>query len=451
MRTIKSLIIITLFTFYSGINSYSQNNVIDEVIAVVGDDAILKSDIEYQYQNAIMQGMSARGNLKCKLFEKALIDKLMLEQAKLDSIEVSENTVIAEADRRLNANINQSGGKEKLEKFFKKSIIQIKKQYVKLIREQQLITGFQRKLVGDIEITPSQVRAYYKKIDKDSLPKVPVQYQVEKIAIYPKIDQKDIDNVKARLRDFRKQVNEGRDFATLAVLYSQDPGSASAGGEMPWSPRGKFVPEFGNVAFDMQDKNKISKIVKTEYGYHIIQLLGRRGDLVHLRHILLKPEIKPEAHKKAIARLDTIAKYIKKDSISFENAALHYSMDKDTRTNGGLMINMRTQSSNFELSDFINPSLAKMLASLKEGEISKPFLMKDKNGMDVYVIIKNKKKIPPHRANIKDDYRLIQDIMTNQKQQEAINDWIIKKQKETYITIQEDWKKCDFKYKNWIK
>ncbi len=428
-----------------------QKNVIDEVIAVVGDNAILKSDIEYQYQQAVMQGVSAKGNLKCRLFEQQLIQKLMLNQAVLDSVEVSENSVINEVDRRMNEFINRAGGREKLEEWFNKSVLQIKKEQMKVVREQMMTESMQRSITENIEPTPSQVRAYYRKTNTDSLPMVPVQFEIQKIAVYPKIEQKEIDRVKAKLRDFQKQVAEGRDFATLAVLYSEDPGSANSGGDLGWSTRGTFVPEFANVAFNMQEKNKVSKIVRTEYGFHIIQLLDRKGERIHVRHILLKPKVSPDANKNAIARLDSISTLMSDEKMSFEEAALHFSMDKDTRNNGGLMVNMRTQSSNFELSSIRQPQLAKELQKLEEGGISKPFSIKDDSGHDVYVIIKQKRKIPPHRANLKDDYQLIQNIMTEKRRQDAVNDWIKEKQLETYITIHDGWKDCDFEFKNWIK
>ncbi len=452
MHKLSKLFIVTIScTLLFSPQLRSQKNVIDEVIAVVGDNVILKSDIEYQYQQAVMQGMSARGNLKCMLFEQQLIQKLLLDQAILDSVEISENNVINEVDRRMNEFINRAGGKEKLEEWFNKSVIQIKKEQMKMVRERMLTESMKSTITENIEPTPSQVRAYYRKTPQDSLPMVPVQYEIQKISVYPKIEQKEIDRIKAKLRDFQKQVAEGRDFATLAVLYSEDPGSANSGGDLGWTTRGTFVPEFANVAFNMQEKNKVSKIVQTEFGYHIIQLLDRKGERIHVRHILLKPKVSMEANKEAVARLDSITNIIDEEKMSFAEAALYFSMDKDTRNNGGLMVNMRTQSSNFELAAIPQPQLAKELQKLEEGGLSKPFKIKDEKGGDVYVIIKQKRKIPPHRANLKDDYQLVQNIMTQQRKQDAFDDWVKEKQLDTYITINEEWKDCDFEFKNWIK
>jgi peptidyl-prolyl cis-trans isomerase SurA len=450
-KTLIATLIVTLFT---GSFSIAQKNVIDQVIAVVGDNIILKSDIEYQYQQAVMQGVSAKGNLKCKLFEQQLIQKLMLNQAVLDSIEINENSVINEVDRKMNVFIDRAGGKEKLEEWFNKSVIQIKKEQMQVVRDQMLTQSMQRNITEGIEPTPSQVRAYYRKTPQDSLPMVPIQYEIQKIAVYPKIEQKEIDRVKTQLRDFQRQVAEGRDFATLAVLYSEDPGSATSGGDLGWATRGTFVPEFANVAFNIREKNKVSKIVETEFGYHIIQLLDRKGERIHLRHILMKPKVSVKANKDAVSRLDSISSLINDDKMPFEEAALYFSMDKDSRTNGGIMVNARTQSSNFQLAELSSmgmSQIAKELQKLKEGEISKPFAIKDENGKDVYIIIKQKRKIEPHRANMSDDYQLIQNIMTEKKRNDAINDWIKNKQKETYVTIREEWEKCDFEFKNWIK
>jgi len=455
MHKIFCTLIIALTAIFLNPNkTLAQKNVIDEVIAVVGDNAILKSDIEYQYQQAIMQGMSAKGDLKCQLFEQQLIQKLMLNQAVLDSVEVNENSVINEVDRKMNMFIDRAGGKEQLEEWFKKSIIQIKKEQMQVVRDQMMTQTMQQNITEDIEPTPSQVRAYYRKTVQDSLPMVPVQYEIQKIAVYPKIDQKEVDRVKTQLRDFQKQVAEGRDFATLAVLYSEDPGSASRGGDMGWATRSTYVPEFANVAFNMQEKNKVSKIVQTEFGYHIIQLLDKKGERIHVRHILIKPKISAENNKEAIARLDSIKSLIEKDSISFESAAFHWSMDKDTRTNGGLMVNQRTQSSQFELAELSSmrlPLIAKEVQKLDEGQISDPFSIMDEKGQEVYVIIKQKRKIAPHRANMSNDYQLIQNIMTEKKKADAINKWIEEKQLDTYITIRDEWEGCNFEYKNWIK
>ncbi len=451
MLKTKHILCTILALITLGVNTKAQKNVIDEVIAVVGDNAILKSDVEYQYQQAVMQGMSAKGDLKCQLFEQQLIHKLLLNQAILDSVEVTENTVVNEVDRRMNEFINRAGGKEKLEEWFNKSVLQIKKEQMKTVREQMMTETMQRNITENIEPTPSQVRAYYRKTPQDSLPMVPVQYQILKISAYPKIEQKEIDAVKKRLRDFQKQVADGRDFATLAVLYSEDPGSATSGGDLGWSTRATFVPEFANVAFNLQEKGKVSKIVETEFGYHIIQLVDRKGDRIHVRHILLNPKVTPDANKNAVARLDSIKKIVNDGTMTFEEAALRFSMDKDTRNNGGLMVNARTQSSNFELSAIQQPALAKQLQKLQEGEMSDPFKIKDDKGKDVYVIIKQKEIIEPHRANDRDDYQLIQNLMTQQRRDDAIDDWVRKKQQETYITINEEWRGCSFEFKNWIK
>ncbi len=431
---------------------FSQKKLIDEVVAVVGDNAILRSDIEYQYEQALVEGVSNHsGDMKCHIFEQILIQKLMLNQAKLDSISVSENEVVNQVDSRMNYFIQRIGDKEKLEEYFNKSMLQIKRDQMEMVRTQMLTQQMQREITKNIKVTPAQIRAYYRSLPEDSLPMVSTQYEIRQIAVYPKVEQEEIERVKSQLRDFQRQVNEGRDFATLAVLYSEDPGSAAHGGDMGWYTRGGFVPEFATAAFNLQEKNKVSKIVETEFGYHIIQLIDRKGERINVRHILLRPKISEKSRTEARNFLDSIATYINDKKMTFEEAALHFSMDKDSRSNGGLMVNPENGSTKFEIGQ-IPAEIAKNLQNLKEGEMSKPFYMMDeRKGKETYRMIVLKRKIDPHRANLAEDYKMMQDMLENKKRADAVKDWIIKKQKETYITIDKNWKNCDFEYKNWVK
>ncbi|MBN2166939.1 MAG: peptidylprolyl isomerase [Marinilabiliaceae bacterium] len=449
MNILKLLIFIITLNLIT-IHSISQSNVIDEVVAIVGDEPILKSDIEQQYQQALMEGVVYDGDIKCRILEDQLIQKLMLNQAILDSVEVSENEVINEVDRRMNYFINQIGSKEKLEEYYNKSLIQIKRDQMDMIRNMMLTQRMQQNITSDLKITPAEVRIFFKQTPVDSLPMVPVQYELQQVAIYPPIKQEEIDNVKNRLRNFQKQVNEGRDFATLAVLYSEDKGSATRGGDLGFATRSTFVPEFANVAFNLQEKNKVSKIVETEYGFHIIQLIDRKGDRINVRHILLKPKINNEDREKAKNFIDSISQIIQNNTITFDEAALKYSMDKDSRANGGLMVNPNNSSSKFELND-MEPEIIRAVQNLNENQISAPVLMKDTKGYDVYRIFKLKKKTDTHRANLTDDYQLLKNIMLAKKREKIINDWIIEKQTATYISIKNDWINCDFKYSGWVK
>lgn len=430
---------------------YAQSNIIDEVIAVVGDNPVLLSDVEFQHQQAMMQGANFQGDLKCHIFEQLLLQNLLLEQAKLDSIEVSENMVIMQVDRQINEFVNRAGSKEKLEEWLNKPLHRIKSEQRVIVRNQMLTQQMQNDITGGVKVTPAEIRAFYRNTSSDSLPMVASQYEIQQITIFPKIDTEEIESVKSRLRDFQRQVAEGRDFATLAVLYSEDQGSAARGGELGFMARAELVPEFAQVAFNMQEPGRVSKIVESEFGYHIIQLIERQGDRVNVRHILLRPKAKPEAIMAARERADSIAGLIRQDSISFEVAALKYSMDKDTRINGGLMINPYDNSTKFEV-QMIPPAINRQLETMEVGSISDPFMMKDERlGKDYFSVIKLKSKTDAHRANINDDYQLIQTILENKKREEIFHKWIVTKQKESYISISPNWINCQFEFSGWNK
>ena len=449
---INRLFLLLIITLTSTQITVAQNNVIDEVIAIVGDKSILRSDIEHQYQQALMEGMQYSGDAKCKIFEEQLIQKLMLNQAILDSVEVSENEVINEVDRRMNYFIQQIGDQKKLEEYFNKSMIQIKNDQMETVRNQMLTQRMQSKITADVKVIPSEIRLFYKTVNQDSLPMVSTQYEVQQISVYPMIEQKEIDRVKDQLRDFQKQINEGRDFSTLAVLYSEDPGSATRGGDLGWATRSTFVPEFANVAFNLQDKNKVSKIVETEYGFHIIQLVDRKGERINVRHILIKPKVSTKSKEDAKLRLDSVGVVIKDKGMPFHEAALRFSMDKDTRANGGLMVNEMNNSSKFEINQMERmPELAKTLQKMNEGDISSSVLTKDKNGKDVYQMYLLKKKTEPHKANLQDDYQIVQNMLLAKKRTETMQNWIREKQKATYVSINKDWVNCEFEYQGWGK
>ncbi len=447
MRKIYLLLLLTLFSF----TSFSQDNIIDEVIAVVGDNAILKSEIEQQYQQALSEGVTFPGDIKCHIFEQSLIQSLMLNQADLDSVEVSQNEIVNQVDARMNYMIQQIGDKQKLEEYFNKSIIQIKRDMMETVKKQMLAQRMQGEITRNIKVTPSEIRTFFKKLPQDSLPMVPTQYELNEIVIYPRIEQEEIDRVKAQLREFQKEIKEGRDFATLAVLYSEDPGSAARGGDLGWMTRSQLIPEFATVAFNLTKKNKVSKIVETEYGYHIIQFIDRKGERINVRHILLKPKISEQARKESLARLDSIRTFIIEKKLTFEEAALRFSMDKDTRANGGIMVNPKTGNTKFEISD-IPPQINKAIAGLKVGEVTKPFKMIDEQkGRETYRLVLLKNKTEPHRANLRDDYQLLKGMLENKKRQETIDNWIKEKQRTTYIRIDKKWLNCDFEYKGWVK
>lgn len=430
-------------------SAQQRTRLIDEVVASVGDDAVLNSDIEYQYGQAMIEGVNYDGDMKCHILEQLLVQKLMLNQAKIDSVEVKDSEVLQQVDARINYFTQQVGGQDKLEEYFKKPILQIRRDQMEAVRMQMITQRMQSSITKDVKVTPSDIRKYYSRLSEDSIPYVPAQYEIQQIVVYPEIEQAEIDRIKDRLRDFQKQVAEGRDFATLAVLYSEDPGSASRGGDLGWYSKAGFVPEFSAVAFNMHEKGKVSKIVQTEFGYHIIQFIDRRGDKVNCRHILLKPKVSAESRSKGVAFLDSVTSWVNTGKLTFEEAALNFSMDKDSRSNGGTMVNPEDGTRKFQLSQ-IPAEIAKALQNLKEGEFSKPFVMMDeRKGRETIRMVRLVKKYPPHKANVGEDYDMLKSMFESQKRKEVLDQWIVNKQKELYVVITPEWQGCKFQYPGW--
>lgn len=431
---------------------FAQNNMIDGVVWIVGDEVILKSDVEEQRLRMQYEGTRMQGDPYCLIPEQIAIQKLFLHQAKIDSIIVSESMVYSQVEARMNYFISEIGSKEKMEEYFKKTASQIREELYTVTKEQMIVQQMQQKLTGDVKLTPNEVRTMYGRLDADSIPTVPETVEVQIITIEPPIKQEEIDRVKNQLREFAERVNSGSvDFSLLASLYSEDKESAIRGGELGFAGRGRFVPEFASAAFALQEPGKISRVIETEFGYHIIQLIEKRDDRVNCRHILLKPRVSVEEKQQALERLDSIANMIRNGELTFESATLRFSSDKDSRMNGGLIPNQYTGSSKFEYQN-LPSEIAKMAYKLNAGEISEPFAMMDtKLGREVYAIIKVKSKVKSHKANLIDDYQELKSFLEAKRGQEIIQEWITKKQKETYIQIDEEWKNCNFKHEGWIK
>lgn len=428
-----------------------DDNIADEVVWVVGDKAILKSDVEEERLNAQYNGTKFDGDPYCVIPEQLAIQKLYLHQAELDSIEVTDAEVMKRVDMQIENIIRQIGTKEKMEEYFNKSYTQIRETMRESTRDALVVQKMQQHIVEDIKVTPSQVHGYYQSMPKDSLPYVPTQVEVEEITREPKIPQAEIDRVKASLRDFTQRINSGETtFASLAILYSEDTNSARRGGELGFMGKGMLDPDFANVAFNLQDPKKVSKIVKTEYGYHIIQLIEKRGDQVNCRHILLKPHVDEKDLISATGRLDSIADDIRNNKFTFEEAATILSQDKDTRSNGGLMPNETTGTSKFNM-DQLPAEIAKAVDKMNVGEISRSFTMVNAKGREVCVIVKLKSKTNGHKATLNEDYQMVKDLVLNKLREEKLNQWISEKQKKTYVRINEGWNKCNFKYPGWIK
>ena len=430
---------------------YGQDNVIDEVVWVVGDEAILKSEVEEARMSALYEGRKFDGDPYCVIPEEIAVQKLFLHQAALDSIEVAESEVIQRVDQMTNMYIANIGSREKMEEYFNKTSSQIREALRENAREGLKVQRMQQKLVGEIKITPAEVRRHFKDLPQDSIPYIPTQVEVQIITQQPKIPLEEIEDVKSRLREYTDRVNKGESFSMLARLYSDDRGTAINGGEMPFTGRGYLDPAFANVAFNLQDPNKVSKIVESEYGFHIIQLIEKRGDRIKVRHILLKPHVPEEALMAGTARLDSIADDIRNGKFTFEEAASVLSQDKDTRNNHGLLPNPQTNTSKFEMQE-LPPEIAKVVDKMKVGEISEAFTMiPQKTGKEECVIVKLKSRINGHKATISEDYQNLKEIVLEKRRDEMLDKWIREKQKHTYVRINENWKNCTFKYPGWIK
>lgn len=449
---IKRYISALLFLCVTLLSLSAQSNIIDEVIWLVGDDAILKSEVEEQRLRAQYEGTPIQGDPYCVIPEQIAIQKLFLHQAKLDSISVNESTVMAQVEARLNYFTSQIGSKEKMEEYFGKSTNALREDLRDVIRDQMIIQQMQQKLVGDITSRPADVRRYFNSLSEDSIPMVPAQVELQIISFEPPVPAEEINRVKERLRDFTERVNSGgSDFSVLARLYSEDTGSAARGGELGFVGRGELVPEFSAVAFNLQDPKKVSRVVETEYGFHIIQLIEKRGDRINCRHILLRPRASTEDKTKASNRLDSIANLIRQEKMTFEQGVVYFSQDKNSVMNAGLMLNAKTGTSKFEYQD-LPSEVAKVVYGMNVGEISKPFSMiSPDTNKEVVAIVKVRSKTENHKANLVDDYQLIKTYYEGEKKEEFINTWIQKKQKETYISIDSKWSKCDFEYPGWAK
>ncbi len=432
---------------------YSQDNVIDEVAWIVGDEAILKSEIEEARLSALYEGRKFDGDPYCMIPEEIAVNKLFLHQAELDSIEVSESEVLQRVDMQTNMFITNIGSREKMEEYFNKTSSQIREMLRENIREGLKVQKMKEKLVGEIKVTPGEVRRYFQNLPPDSIPYIPTQVEVQIITLQPKIPIEEIDDVKSRLREYTERVNSGEtSFSTLARMYSEDRSTAVNGGELPFMGRGQLDPAFANVAFNLQTPDKVSKIVESEYGFHIIQLLEKRGDRIRVRHILLKPHV-PEASLTAgMERLDSIADFIREGKFTFEAAAENLSDDKDTRNNYGLLPNPYNNTSKFEMQE-LPPEIAKVVDNMKVGEISEAFTMiPEKTGKEVCVIVKLKSRINGHKATITEDYQNLKNIVLEKRSSEVLEKWIREKQRHTYVRIKDNWKhNCAFRYPGWIK
>lgn len=450
MKTISTLFGILLAAAIAPAFAQAPGKVIDEVIAVVGNDIVLKSELENQFQSLLSSGADVENSTRCEVYENLLFQSLLLNQAKEDSLEVREDQIQSEIDRRLNFFINQIGSVEKLEEFYDKSIIEIKEEFHDIIKSQLLVQQMQGKLAGELSVTPQDIREYFRAIPKDSLPFIEAEVEVAHLVKEPPISKEEKDRTREKLEGILERVRQGENFGTLAYLYSEDPGSARKNGELGFMPRRALVPEFSAVAFKLK-KGAISDIVETEYGYHIIQMVARRGEEVNVRHILLAPKVSNADLFKAKAYLDSLYTVIQTvDTMTFERVTLDHSSDKDTRNNGGKMVNPASGNTRFTLEELgqIDPTLTFTLNEMAPGDISEPELMYKPDGTKAYRIVKLVMATEPHRANLKDDYNYLSDLALEEKRTSHIETWVTKKSSNTYVRLDPNFQSCNFRY-NW--
>lgn len=445
-----------LMALFQYTDSIAQSNVIDEVVWVVGDEAIYRSEVEEARQSAQMNGVQWDGDPYCIIPEQLAINKLFLNQAELDSIFVTDDDVSGYVEARYKEYVNHAGSEEKLEEYFNgMTPDQIKSHLYESSRQEYVISKVREKIISRVKVTPADVRRYLKELRADEIPSIPTQVEVQIITQDPVIPQDEIDAVKAELREYIDRVQSGEvSFSTLAILYSEDPGTARNGGDCGFFGRGEMVPEFSAVAFNMNDPSRISKIVETEYGFHILQFVERLGDRVRVRHILRRPRIPMQSVDDCLARLDTVAQDIRSGNHTFEFCVAMYSQDKDTRNNNGLMTFRPDRNapgvSKVELQN-LPQDVAKVVNRMHVGEISDPFTIQLPNGKTTCAIVKLKNKINAHKATMADDYDILYEMVSSMRHQEALEKWIREKQRTTYVRISEGWNDCDFQYPGWGK
>ena len=451
----KKLLFFGLLLFSLPIMAQNREpQVIDKIAAVVGKNIVLQSDIENQYLQYRLNGMTGSAQaMRCQILEDLLLQKLMLNQAEMDSITVTDDRVEASMNQKLRYFISRMGSQEKLEAYFNKSISEIKDELRKAEKDHMLQEQVQASIMENVVVTPKEVRNFFLNIPADSIPMVDAAYEIVQIVKRPPVSLDEKLQVKERLYQIRKRILDGESsFSTMAVLYSQDPGSASNGGELGFAGKGVYATEFENVAFNLRD-GEISDVVETEFGFHIIQLIERKGETINCRHILLTAKVPVEALEKAQNELDSVAQLVRNGDMTFEEACLKFS-DDDTKNNGGYLTNPITGGNNISMSDLAElgeefpefKNLSFVISRLDVDEISDPVPMTTEDGKDAFRLVMVKKKTEAHQANLKDDYSLIQSWALSMKKREALGKWIADKAAKAYIRIADNFCKCEFYY-----
>jgi len=448
-KTIKltgTLILVLLITSFG----FAQDKMVDQIVAVVGGNIILKSEIERMHIDQQAQGITSDGDMKCEILEQFLINKLLVAEAEHDTlITVTPSEVNNQMDQQMSMYLQYMGSEKAVEEYFKKPIVTIKAEMQEGIRDNLLSQKMRQSIVADVKVTPSEVRYHYRGLKDEEIPVIPTQYEYAQITIQPKVELEEENRVKARLRELKKRIEGGASFATMAVLYSEGP-SAKDGGVIGYLGRGQLDPAYAAAAYNLKG-DKVSNVVKSAFGYHIIQFVDKKGEKVNTRHILMKPKISVEAKENANNRLDSLANMVRKDEVSFEQAAAMFSFDKNTRNNGGIAINPNTMSSKFAVEE-LDGDISKIVTPMNINEISKPFASVDQeNQQTIYKIIKLLKKVDAHKADLQNDYQKLAEMYLVSKKEQVLEEWIATRQSETYIRIDATYANCNFDFDNWIK
>jgi peptidyl-prolyl cis-trans isomerase SurA len=450
MNKVMKATVIMLIICFAGSDLFAQDRVIDQIVAIVGGNIVLKSDIEKMYMEQQAQGNTSDGDMKCEIFEHILIDKLLIAEAEMDTlINITDSQVNQQMEAQLQTYVSYFGSEKAVENFWKKPMAEIRSEMRTSVRDYLMSNQMRNKIVQDVTVTPSEVRQFYRNLSQDEIPVIPTQYEYAQIILRPEISLEEENRVKAELRELKNRIEAGSSFAAMAVMYSEGP-SANAGGEIGYLGRAQLDPEYAAAAFNLKG-DKISNVVKSEFGYHIIQLIDRRGDRINTRHILMSPKVSPEAREEAKLRLDSLANLIRKEKISFAEAAARFSTDKNTRVAGGLVTNPNSLSSKFTVEE-LEGTVSKVLSNLKIGEISDPFETIDpESRQPVYAVVRLIDKTETHKANLQDDYQHLSDLFLQKKREEQLEKWIAKKQGQTYIRIDDTYANCNFEFNNWRK
>jgi peptidyl-prolyl cis-trans isomerase SurA len=441
-----------IILFLSGTMTLFGQKLVESVAAIVGNEVIYLSDVEGTVADLRRSGKKGPvDKLTCEVFNEMLVSKLFIDQARIDSIEVTDDVIEGDLNMRMNDAIRQAGSEQALEAYFKKSMIEIRRDIKKTMLEQEVVREVQSKIAKDLKVTPAGLKRFYNSLPKDSLPVIPAKYELSIIQLDPPSNEDNKAEARQKLLGYRSEILAGKSFNVLAMLYSEDPESAKNGGEIGYMARGELDKPYADAAFSLT-KNTVSKIVESRFGFHIIQLIDKKGDMVNSRHILIRPKVKPQQEALAFAKLDSLANLIRNDSITFEMAALKYSTHKDSRINGGRYVssNPSNRVTWFTLEE-LNPEMYVKLRDLKVGEISEPFRTTDENNNQVFRIVKLDKVLPAHTANIKDDYQELSNAALADERTKAYDKWVKQKLEITYIKISEEFKTCEFLKKGWIK